>query len=132
VQVLSSRVLLTPTDFDASLAFYRDVLGLHVYREFGRSGRVTGVVFFTGGGLLELSVNGAPPASPAPTGVRLWLQVPDVDAEVERLAGLGVHVLEAPTTRPWGLREAEVADPDGLVLVLVQVPEDHPLRRRVD
>jgi hypothetical protein len=35
VEVLSSRILLRPADLDRSRRFYRDVLGLVVYREFG-------------------------------------------------------------------------------------------------
>lgn len=131
VEVLSSRVLLSPSDLERSTAFYRDVLGLRVYREFGRRGEVTGVVFFIGGGLLELSENVDGSVGPGER-IRLWLQVPDVDAEVARLRQAQVSVLSDSETRPWGLREAEVADPDGFVLVLVQVPDEHPLRRRVD
>ena len=33
---------------------------------------------------------------------------------------------------PWGLIEGWIEDPDGLELRLVEVPPDHPLRRRVD
>jgi catechol 2,3-dioxygenase-like lactoylglutathione lyase family enzyme len=132
MEVLSSRVLLAPSDLQRSIGFYRDTLGLRVYREFGRRGEVTGVVFFMGGGLLELSRNGGSVLGTPPQHVRLWLQVPDVDREVARLREAGVPVLAEPETRPWGLREAEVTDPDGFVLVLVQVPDDHPLRRRLD
>ena len=35
MDVLSSRILLRPSDLDRSLRFYRDVLALAVYREFG-------------------------------------------------------------------------------------------------
>ena len=56
MEVLSSRVLLQPADFDCSLQFYAESLGLHVYREWG-SGSTRGVVFFLGGGFLELSVS---------------------------------------------------------------------------
>jgi catechol 2,3-dioxygenase-like lactoylglutathione lyase family enzyme len=54
VDVLSSRILLHPTDLDRSLHFYRDVFGLAVYREFGPPGH-PGLVFFLGQGLLEAS-----------------------------------------------------------------------------
>ncbi|CAN5495638.1 VOC family protein [soil metagenome] len=127
MEVLSSRVLLAPVDFDRSVRFYGEMLGLRVYREFGRSGSRTGVVFFCGGGLLEVSGSGG-----RPDGTCLWLQVPDVDAEHGRLAAAGVDVLEPPATMPWGLRECWVADPDGTRIVLVQVPEDHPIRSRLD
>lgn len=136
MEVLSSRVLLTPRDLERSLRFYEGALGLHRAREFGTGGRVTGVVFFLGGGALELSGGaGAAPGDGGAGGgaapMALWLQVPDVDAAHAALAAAGVEVLEPPADRPWGLREAWVADPDGVRIALVQVPDDHPLRRRV-
>ena len=35
MDVLSSRILVRPSDLDRSRRFYRDVLGLAIYREFG-------------------------------------------------------------------------------------------------
>jgi catechol 2,3-dioxygenase-like lactoylglutathione lyase family enzyme len=124
VEVLSSRVLLRPRNYDHSVAFYGSVLGLAVYREWG-----TGTVFFLGGGHLELSRSGGPVADDK---LSLWLQVRDLDAEHARLSALGVEVVEPPVDQPWGLREARVRDPDGLLLVLVETPPEHPLRRGRD
>jgi catechol 2,3-dioxygenase-like lactoylglutathione lyase family enzyme len=124
MDVLSSRVLLRPTDPPRSRAFYRDVLGLAVYREFGPADD-PGVVFFLGGGLLEVAGRSAEP----PRGLALWLQVRDVAGEVARLRSAGVPVLREPRTEPWGLVEAWVPDPDGVRIALVEVPADHPLRR---
>ena len=62
VDILSSRTLLHPADLDRTLAFYRDILGLAVAREFGE-GDHRGVVFFAGGGLLEVVGSGPPPGS---------------------------------------------------------------------
>jgi catechol 2,3-dioxygenase-like lactoylglutathione lyase family enzyme len=129
VEVLSSRVLVYPSSFERTVGWYDDVLGLARYREFGTGGRITGVVYFVGGGFLEVSSRGGGFGA-ADGSVRLWLQVRDVDAEHARLAAAGATVLEPPADQPWGLREAWVADPDGLRICLVQVPEDHPLRRR--
>jgi predicted enzyme related to lactoylglutathione lyase len=124
VDVLSSRILLRPVDLVRSQAFYRDVLGLAVYREFGPREH-PGLVFFLGNGLLELSGPGDGP----PRGLALWLQVRDVAAEVERLRAAGTTVLHEPRAEPWGLVEGWVADPEGVRIVLVEVPADHPLRR---
>ena len=123
MDVLSSRLLLRPTDADRSQAFYRDVLGLAVYREFGPPEH-RGLVFFLGNGLLEVSGH----AGGRPRGLALWVQVRDVAAEVARLARAGVPVVAEPALQPWGLLEATVEDPDGVVIVLVEVPAGHPLR----
>lgn len=124
VEVLSSRVLLRPTDPDRSRRFYGDVLGLAVYREFGPPEQ-PGVVYFLGNGLLEVSGL----AAERPSGLSLWLQVRDVAAEEARLSAAGIGILRPPRLEPWGLVEMWVADPDGVSIVLVEVPADHPLRR---
>src|SRR4051812_1919429 len=54
MEVLSGRVILRPVDLERSLRFYGDTLGLKIYREYG-SGAGRGVVFFTGGGYLEIT-----------------------------------------------------------------------------
>jgi predicted enzyme related to lactoylglutathione lyase len=126
VHVLSSRILLRPTDPERSRAFYGEALGLHVYREFG-TGPERGTVFFLGGGFLEVS--GRSEAPPAP-GLQLWLQVADVQAAYEELAAGGVEVLRPPTREPWGLVEMWIADPDGVRICVVEIPSDHPLRYR--
>jgi catechol 2,3-dioxygenase-like lactoylglutathione lyase family enzyme len=125
VDVLSSRILLRPTDPVRSQRFYRDVLGLAVYREFGPAEH-RGVVFFLGAGLLEVSGRSSGPPGPV---LQLWLQVRDVAAEHARLGALDVPVVRPPRLEPWGLVEMWVEDPDGVRIVLVEVPADHPLRR---
>ena len=126
MEVLSSRVLLHPKDFERSLRFYSESLGLHIYREWG-SGSNRGVVFFLGGGFLELSGSSHTTAN---ENVGLWLQVRDVDAVGNVLTETRVDVIELPTDKPWGLREMQIRDPDGLRIVIVEVPENHPLRQR--
>jgi predicted enzyme related to lactoylglutathione lyase len=83
-------------------------------------------VFFLGNGLLEVSGRGEHPPGPS---VALWLQVRDVHEEHRRLVDAGVPVLREPRREPWGLVELWVADPDGVRIVIVEIPEDHPLRR---
>jgi predicted enzyme related to lactoylglutathione lyase len=118
--------LVRPTDFERSFRFYAETLGLHVYREWS-SGSTRGVVFFLGGGFLELSGSSRTGASES---VGLWLQVRDVDAVGHELEEAGVDIIELPADKPWGLREMQIRDPDGLRIVIVEVPETHPLRRR--
>jgi predicted enzyme related to lactoylglutathione lyase len=125
VEILSSRILLRPADLGRSRHFYQDVLGLAVFREFG-SPADPGMVFFLGTGLLEVSGHAAGHAGDS---VMIWLQVRDVHAEHERLASAGARILREPAAEPWGLTEMWIQDPDGVRIVLVEVPADHPLRR---
>lgn len=125
MDVLSSRILVHPSDPARSRRFYRDELGLAVHREFGPPDE-PGLVFFTGGGFLEVS---GPGDGRAGSTTAVWLQVRDVEAEHERLSAAGVRIVRAPRQEPWGLVEMWLEDPDGLPIVLVQVPDDHPLRR---
>ncbi|MET7650969.1 MULTISPECIES: VOC family protein [unclassified Streptomyces] len=126
VHVLSSRTLLRPTDPERSHTFYGERLGLAVYREFG-TGPERGVVYFLGGGFLEVSGRSETPPDPA---VRLWLQVADVAAAHDELRTKGVEIARPPVREPWGLLEMWIADPDGTPIVLVEVPADHPIRYR--
>jgi predicted enzyme related to lactoylglutathione lyase len=126
MEVLTSRTLLRPVDPERSHRFYGETLGLAIYREYGE-GPSRGVVYFLGGGFLEVSGRSSGPAG---QNLQLWMQVRDLDATHAELAARHVTVLQAPTDQPWGLREMWIADPDGVQIVVVEVPEDHPLRRR--
>ncbi len=125
MDVLSSRVLLHPTDHARSRHFYEETLGLAVYREFGPAEH-PGVVFHLGNGLLELS--GQSENGPGAE-IALWIQVRNVHGQHDRLAAAGTPILREPVQEPWGLIECWIADPDGMRIVLVEVPPDHPLRR---
>src|SRR3954447_5901456 len=107
MEVLSSRVLLRPTDPERSRAFYGDVLGLAVYREFGPPEH-RGVVYFLGTRLLAVSgAAGEPPRGPA-----LWVPVRGAPPEHPRLVAAGVRVTGPPLLEPWGLVEMWIEDPD--------------------
>lgn len=125
MEVLSSRILLRPSDPARSHRFYRDTLGLAIYREFG-SPDAPGLVFFLGNSFLEVSGRATDPPRDS---IAVWMQVRDVNVEHERLLEAGVTILREPRREPWGLTELWVADPDGVRIVMVQIPDDHPLRR---
>jgi predicted enzyme related to lactoylglutathione lyase len=126
LDVLSSRILLRPTDPERAREFYGRTLGLAVAREFG-TGPERGTVYFLGGGFLEVS--GRSDAAPAP-GLQLWLQVRDAEAAHRELREAGAEVLREPVREPWGLIEMWIADPDGVRICVVEVPADHPMRYR--
>jgi lactoylglutathione lyase len=121
-------VILYVRNMDASIAFYRDVIGLPfkfrqaTYAEFATEG--TKFALFDRSAVPELI--GRPVVEGGPTGEVAFV-VDDVDAEAERLGGAGVRVLSPPTDRPWGHRTLYVLDPDDHVVELAQeIPRDHP------
>lgn len=51
------------------------------------------------------------------------INVDDMDAEIERLTGLGAVLKEGPLDNPGGLRIAFIAAPDDTRIELLQLPE---------
>lgn len=123
MEVLSGRIILRPTDPDATTRFYRDRLGLAIAREYPG-----GIVFFAGSTLIEVAAHLVDGESPASTSV-LWLQIRDMAATIAELERANVPITRKAQAEPWGLIEMHVADPDGTQIIFVQIPEDHPLRR---
>ena len=109
VEVLTSRTIIHPSDLDRSLAFYGERSAWPWPGSSGE-GRGRGVVFFAGGGLIEV-VGGATggsaaarrpgPAPVRPARVTLWLQVRSVDAAVGRARRRGAYPWSAhpPSSR---------------------------------
>ncbi|GAA3172784.1 VOC family protein [Rhodococcus erythropolis] len=122
MEILSSRTILRPSEYERTLSFYRDTLGLAIAREYPG-----GTVFFAGQGLIEVAAHGGTGEG----GFRgaIWLQVRDLTAVQTELVLAGVKIAREARQEPWGLHEMWIADPDGTPIVMVQIPEDHPIRK---
>ena len=83
-------------------------------------------MFYAGQSLIELAGHGAPTTPGGPFPGALWLQVRDIYATQDELRGRGVEVTREARQEPWGLHEMHVTDPDGVTLIFVQIPADHP------
>ncbi len=106
-------VELIVSEFDAAVTWFRDVLGLRVLLldEMNRFALLQGV----GGGRLALKAG-----NPAPGGVRLHFQVPDLDIELAQLKARGAHQESPPQVSPEGYRRAVVRGPAGYPVVLFE------------
>lgn len=102
-----------------SKAFYELVFGARVVHQDGHSvalafdGLIVNLLVRSeAAGLLEPA-----PVAPADagSGVLLTVDVEDVDDACTALAERGVVLLNGPQDRPWGIRTAAFADPDGHV-----------------
>ncbi|MGD9987207.1 VOC family protein [Pseudonocardia sp.] len=107
-----ARAIVSVTDLDTALRFYRDVLGLSVTTRTGD------VAFLPIPGGTELMLHERP-SRPSDAAVALSFAVGDVDALTGAAVSAGCGVLDAPADQPWGERQAVLTDPDGHVVCLV-------------
>jgi len=111
------RVLIGTTDFEGAVAFYSEVLGFPVQEQWEDSdGR--GILFRCAtGGVIEVFEDSPHHPAETPQGVRVALEVDDVDALYARIRQAGVEVVDPIGDRPWNHRNFEIRDPGGLPLV---------------
>ena len=107
-------VVITTASFDASLAFYRDVIGLEVVEEWTDAGH--GAVLSAGGParveLIDLPDAGRINAD----AMFIGLKVAAIEALHERAVAGGHEIVREPADRPWGGRGFVVRDPNGVAV----------------
>ena len=127
---------LPHTDPEASLAFYRDILGFEVRLDVGHGG----MRWITVGppGQPDTSIVLTPPAvDPGVTAderatiaemmakgtyAGILLATPELDKTFDRLQAADVEVVQEPTDQPYGRRDCAVRDPAGNLVRIQQVP----------
>jgi catechol 2,3-dioxygenase-like lactoylglutathione lyase family enzyme len=126
-RVRQLRLVVTAEDYDAALAFYRDVLGLAEEEAYqGEDGaRVT--ILDAGRATLELSnpaqvrmidaveAEGSPSAR-----VRVAFEVDDSEAVTDDLVRGGAHLVASPRETPWRSLNSRLEAPAGLQVTLFQ------------
>jgi glyoxylase I family protein len=121
------HIAIIASDFARSRDFYVRCLGCtvlhHAFREQRQSHKLD--LLLPGGGQIELFSFPNPPARPTrpeACGLRhLALAVRGLDAEIARLAGLGVVCEAVRTDEFTGKRFTFFADPDGLPIELYEL-----------
>lgn len=111
-----SYIVLFCADLQASLAFYRDGLGLETTGPPPTP--AASFVLLTAGGVRLGLHAGAPERRTR--NVNLHFAVTDVAAAAAACATRGVRFEGPPATRPWGAKVACASDPDGNAVELVQ------------
>ncbi|WP_030239133.1 VOC family protein [Streptomyces sp. NRRL S-350] len=118
---------LPHTDPEASLAFYRDLLGFEVRNDVG--GGPMRWITLGAPGQPGVSVVLEPPAADPGvteeerrtitemmakgTYARLVLATTDLDGTYDRLKSGGAELVQEPTEQPWGQRDCAFRDPAG-------------------
>ena len=120
--------ILVVSDFERSVAWYRDVLGATLHREYGGTSAVfdfngTWLLVVTGGGPTDdkPDISMAPPDNPTVVDHSFTIRVRDCEAAYETLRTRGAEFLTPPYD--WG---AEIRcffrDPDGHLFEISEIP----------
>ena len=118
---------LPQSDPDASLAFYRDVLGFQVRNDVGYNGMRwitvgpadqpgTSIVLFppqASPGITDDERRTIAEMMAKGTYATLLLATKNLDADFERIQSSGAEVVEEPTMQPYGVRDCAIRDPAG-------------------
>lgn len=124
--VLELRIALTAVDYERSVKFYCDGLGLEPAAIWNNDGGQA-LMLEMGRGTLELfderqaEVIDHLEAGERVSGqVRFALQVSDLDAAMARLLAHGATLVHPPVMTPWGDYNVRLQDPDGMQITLYQ------------
>jgi len=125
---------LPATDPDASLAFYRDVLGFEVRKDVGFNGLrwiTVGPAGQPGTSIVLYPPTGDPGVTEAErqtvaemmakgTYAVVLLATPDVDGTFDRIQAHDAEVVQEPTDQPYGARDCAFRDPAGNLVRIQQ------------
>jgi len=125
--ILELRVALTSRDYERSVKFYCEGLGIEPTAIWNNDGG-RALILDMGHATLELfdetqaGVIDQLEAGRRISGqIRFALQVPDLKAALERLLAHGAILVHPPILTPWGDYNVRLQDPDGMQITLFQV-----------
>lgn len=115
---------LTVQDIQASLEYYRDVLGFIVQDTFEDEGKINGALLRAGDVSFVLSQDDFAQGRDRKKGVglRLWCSTAqDLDQLAHNIESRGGELAGPIQTHSWGARAFAVVDPDGFKISFEQV-----------
>jgi len=124
------RVALTAREYERIVKFYCDGLGLETTQVWpAEQGRA--VILDMGHATFEIfdekqadTIDQIEAGRRVSGQIRLALQVPDLDAAMERLLANGAILVHPPVVTPWGDRNVRLQDPEGMQVTLFQAREE--------
>ena len=124
--ILELRVALTTRDYERLMNFYCKGLGLEPAAIWNNDGGRALMLDMRHATLELFDERQAEVIDQLEAGkrvsgqVRFALQVPDLEAALERLLANGATLVHPPVTTPWGDRNVRLQDPDGMQITLFQ------------
>ena len=118
--------MITANDLQASLAWYRDVLGFTLAEEYKQGDQVVGVRLMAGAVQLMLTQDDFAKGRDRKKGIGLRLYcttAQDLDQLAAAIKERGGQLAQEPTDQPWGARDFAVVDPDGFNISIMTEPK---------
>jgi len=109
---------ITTNDLDASIAFYRNIVGLPLQRRFTAGPDMEIAFLGSGETQIELVQDGS--KSAVGSGISLGFEVGSVDAMIAFLSEKGIPILGGPISPNPHVRFFYVQDPSGLKIQFVE------------
>lgn len=112
---------LTVDDLEASLAWYRDVIGFHVQETWEHEGNIGGAALIAGLGPLFLVQDDFAKGRDRVKGVGVRIHMTtahDVDDLAAAIEKRGGTLDSPPGDTPWGARAFSLVDPDGYKITI--------------
>jgi len=119
LELQSITPFLTANDLQASIAWYRDILGFSVAEEYKMNDKVMGVRMQAGAVQLMIGQDDFAKGRDRVKGValRFYFQTnQDIDELAAAVRERGGKLTQEPTDQPWGRRDFAVVDPDGFTI----------------
>jgi uncharacterized glyoxalase superfamily protein PhnB len=111
---------LTVKDFPKSLAWYTNVIGFIVDRNYEREGKIVGARLKAGDVEFSLNQDDGKKGADRVVGQGfslMFMTAQNVDEIAARIKRLGGTLDSEPADMPWGARIFRITDPDGYKLV---------------
>jgi methylmalonyl-CoA/ethylmalonyl-CoA epimerase len=125
--VFELRVALTTSDYERLVNFYSRGLGIEP-AAIWNNGNGQALILDMGKATLEIfdeaqaeTIDQLEAKKRVSGQVRFALQVPDLDAAMERLLSHGATLVHPPVITPWDDYNVRLQDPDGMQVTLFQV-----------
>ena len=124
--ILELRVAVTASDYEQLRRFYCDGLGVEPSQLWSNDGGRAALLDL-GRATLEIfdeaqarAIDQIEVGRRVSGQIRFALQVPDLQAALDRLRAHGANVVHSPVVTPWGDLNARVEDPAGMQITLFQ------------
>src|SRR5215217_6774534 len=124
------RVAITTSDYERLVKFYCDGLGI-APAQIWNNGQGQALILNMGNATLEIfdetqaeTIDQIEAGQRLSGQIRFAIQVPDLQAAMERLLANGATLVHAPVVTPWGDNNVRLRDPDGMQITLFQPAAD--------